>query len=393
MITVDEARRLLMGSVPVLAPEVLPLAVASGRYLAKAVTAPHDHPLFDQSAVDGYCFGWAPGVAQWHLVGRTAAGDAPHARLAAGQCLRIFTGAALPAGADTVVMQEHVTLDGDHMTHTDQRLVQGANVRQQGEQLRAGAVVLPAGHRLEAAAVGLLRSVGVDRVALHRTPKVAVVVTGNEFCTPDAPEPGRIFSSNGDMLHAAFRAEGLETSVHNTPDDREALAKTLGEALESHDLVVTTGGVSVGEMDLVRPVLEEDLGVHILFHKVAQKPGKPMLLGRRQERLVLGLPGNPRAVLVLFWLYVLPVVRALQGAAMPTLRSERLPLAGSLTTKGGRTEFRAAMVRDGQVQLLRDEGSHMLASLVQAEALAEVPPMPGDLHPWSDILVHHLPGR
>ncbi|MEZ4761124.1 MAG: molybdopterin-binding protein, partial [Flavobacteriales bacterium] len=166
------------------------------------------------------------------------------------------------------------------------------------------------------------------------------------------------------------------------------------EALEGADadLIITTGGVSVGDHDLVRSVLE-DLGAEIVVHGVAQKPGKPMLFAMLDGVPVFGLPGNSRAVMVLFWEYVLPFLRKLMGAADPFLRSEHLPLAEGLTVKGNRTEFRAACVREGRVELLRDEGSHMLRSLVEAEALAVIPSDQRDLRPGDRVEVHYLPGR
>jgi molybdopterin molybdotransferase len=388
MITVEEARSLLMKELVLLPEEERPLSKAFGCFTAHAITAPFDHPRFDQSAVDGYCFGWQPGVDQWHVVGTAAAGDAPSVTLAPGQCLRILTGAELPAGADTVVMQEHVDRRGDLLSHGDARLRSGANVRRRGEQLRVGDLVLEAGMRLNAPAAGLLLSAGIDRVVVRRQPRIGVVVTGNEFCPPGDPSPGRIFSSNGEMLLAALQAEGLTAELHHAPDDRETLRALLGNALRACDVVVTTGGVSVGDLDLVRPVLEE-LDTRIVLHGVAQKPGKPMLMGRWQEHLVMGLPGNPRAVLVLFWLYVLPALRAMQGAARPWLPSEELPLAEPARSKGGRSEFRAAQVRNGKACLLRDEGSHMLASLLHADALAEIP----GHGQGTTVRVHHLPQR
>jgi molybdopterin molybdotransferase len=259
-----------------------------------------------------------------------------------------------------------------------------------GEQVRAGEVVLDAGQLLGPQAVGLLRSVGVERVSVHQRPRIAVVVTGSEFAQGNDPAPGQIFSSNGDMLLACLRQEGLEGSLMHAPDEAEALNNTLHEAMHKNDLVITTGGVSVGDLDLVRPTLEE-LGTRIVFHKVAQKPGKPMLLGRRNNTLVLGLPGNPRAVLVLFWLYVLPAIRAMQGAARPGLHNEQLPLDKAMTVKGDRAEFRAARVQGGRVSLLQDQGSHMLASLLGADALAYLPMGANSFAPGDPVLVYYLP--
>lgn len=392
MLSVEAARNALLDSITVLPVEHVEVELAWGRFLSATVHAPFPHPRFTQSAVDGYCFAWNPSVDRWQVVGTAAAGDASRHPLGPDECMRIFTGAALPPGADTVVMQEFVQRQEGWIRHSDAKLKPGANVRHEGEQFKVGEPLLQPGARIDPVAIGLLRSAGVSQLAVHCRPRIAVVVTGNEFCTPDAPQPGRVFSSNGEMLQAALRAEGAMATLLHAPDDRTALCHVLSHALEGHELVITTGGVSVGELDLVRPALEE-LGTQVVFHKVAQKPGKPMLLGTWKDRLVMGLPGNPRAVMILYWMYVLPALRGMQGAPAPFLRTEQLPLADGLAYKGGRTEFRAAVVRNGQVKLLRDEGSHMLSSLLQAEALAEVPAAPGELRQGSEIRVHFLPPR
>ena len=297
----------------------------------------------------------------------------------------------LPEGADTVVMQEFVQRDGANITHSDDKLKAGGNVRRRGEQLKEGDVVLEAGHALTPELAGLLASVGVDQVQTAIRPKVTVLVTGSEFLAPGAKVvPGRIHSSNDVMLGAALERTGVTWRSSREPDDRQ----TLREALEGADadLIITTGGVSVGDHDLVRAVLE-DLGAEIVVHGVTQKPGKPMLFAMLDGVPVFGLPGNPRAVMVLFWEYVLPFLRKLMGAEEAFLRSAMLPLVDGLAVKGARTEFRAARIREGRVELLRDEGSHMLRSLVEAEALAVIPSDQRDLRPGDRVEVHFLPVR
>ena len=390
MIPWKEARDRIMAHAACLRTEKRPLEVAGLRYVVEPVRAACDHPLFDNSAVDGYAFGFGS-ERSWQVVGEVPAGGTFGRILMPGECVRIFTGAMLPEGADTVVMQEIVQRDGANITHSDDKLKAGGNVRRRGEQLKEGDVVLEAGHALTPELAGLLASVGVDQVQTAIRPKVTVLVTGSEFLAPGAKVvPGRIHSSNDVMLGAALERTGVTWRSSREPDDRQ----TLREALEGADadLIITTGGVSVGDHDLVRAVLE-DLGAEIVVHGVAQKPGKPMLFAMLDGVPVFGLPGNPRAVMVLFWEYVLPFLRKLMGAADPFLRSEHLPLAEGLTVKGDRTEFRAACVREGRVELLRDEGSHMLRSLVEAEALAVIPSDQRDLRPGDRLEVHYLPGR
>lgn len=390
MISVEEARQRIMEAVHRTPTRELGLVHAFGRHLAAQVSASHPHPLFDMSAVDGYALaGLAHGP--WRVVAALQAGDVPPAPLKPGECMRIFTGAMVPSGTEAVVMQEHVRRSEDQITMDASAPKPGANVRRQGEQMEPGDVLLEGGDRLGAAEVGLLASAGLRTVTVREVPLVAIVRTGGEFAEGDEPSPGRIFSSNELMLAAALHAEGIGTSgrIHTPGDERDELRRSLSLALEESDVVVTTGGVSVGEHDLVRSVLEA-LGARIVLHGVKQKPGKPMLFATYGRKAVFGLPGNPRAVLVAWHLYVLPFLRAMQGDTRPWPKAELLPLAQPLQWKGGRTEFRAGMLRDAQVHLLADEGSHMLAGMTAAEVLVELPFEGGALAQGMNVTVHHL---
>lgn len=386
MIGVEEAKRRMMAAVRKLPAEPVALSDALGRFIAEEVIAPFDHPLFDCSAMDGYAF--ACGASQWRVVGEVTAGDAFPRALAAGECVRIFTGAMIPEGADTVVMQELVQQNGDQITHTDVRLKRGGNVRYKGEQLRAGEVVLERGVTVDAAAIGLLASVGVREVRVAARPRVALLITGNEFADGATPPPGKIFGSNGVMLQSALRKEGIEAMVVHAGDDREALIAAWKELVQANDLIISTGGVSVGDHDLIPPTLK-DLHADIRFHGVMQKPGKPMLLAMLGGTVVFGLPGNPRAVMVLFMEYVRPFLRAMQGCAAPWMRSDVLPVDRELRVKGERAEFRAAHVEGGKVRLLADEGSHMLRSITEANAIAFIPAEVREMKAGDPIEVHY----
>jgi len=388
MISVEEAKALLMSKVYRLPAEGKPLR--SGGYAAKEVFAPHDHPLFDCSAVDGYAFAFDTDMKAWNVVGEVPAGRVFAGELKPGECLRIFTGALVPASVDTVVMQEFVQREDDRITHTDVKLKAGGNVRKKGEQVRAGDRLLEAGARLDAVAIGLLASCGIREVAQYVTPRVAVIVTGDEFSADATPAPGRIFSSNDVMLLAALTEQGINGELLHAKDSTDALLGAFGKASVNADLVITTGGASVGDHDLIKPVLEA-MGATIHFHGVAQKPGKPMLFATLGEKPIIALPGNPRAVMILFWEFVLPFLRAIQGARDPWLRTEHLPITHAVTLKGDRAEFRAAQVKDGRVTLLADEGSHMLRSLVDADVLAYFPATMRTVNTNEPVEVHHLP--
>ena len=393
MISVSEAKRLMMAAVPDPVVIDLPIAKASDHFAGSDIRAPFDHPLFNCSAVDGYAFHFEDVHGPMQVCDEVQAGGTLDNAVGPAQCVRIFTGAEVPEGADTVVMQEYCTRDGDMITVDDARLVRGGNIRKQGEQIKAEGTVVVKGTFLNASAIGLLASVGVVTVPVGRVPEVSIIRTGGEFTEPGAtPAPGKIFSSNDLMLSVALK-EVLSCAgneVFTARDSMDELRWSFERALEVSEVVICTGGVSVGDHDLVLPVLQQ-MGAELIFHCVAQKPGKPMLFARINGKFVFGLPGNPRAVMVLFWEYVVLFLQAMQGAADPGLKSNVLKLRDPLVVKGDRAEFRAAIVRDGHVELLRDEGSHMLHSLVHADVLAYVPENRRSYLKDYPIEVHWLP--
>ncbi len=389
MISVEEAKRIMMEHAQALVPGDMALSSANG-FVVEDVIAPYDHPLFDMSAVDGYAFRWSSGVSTWDVVGEVAAGEHLLRELAPGECARIFTGAMVPMGADTIVMQEFVQRTGDRITHSDNRLNQGGNIRKKGEQLQRGRVVLTAGERLDAAAKGLLASVGVFRVKSIRSPGVSVIITGSEFSTGPVPEPGQIFGSNDVMLEALIAQAGATTELVHVPDEMVVLEEAITRAVANSDVVISTGGASVGDHDLVHAAIER-CGGRTVFHGVAQKPGKPMLFAMFGDKPFFGLPGNPRAVAVLFWEYVLPFLRTMKGAKDPWLIGDVLPVTHTVNVKGDRAEFRAAQVQGGKVTLLPDEGSHMLRSLVDGNALAYLPAHQRSINVGDELEIHYLP--
>lgn len=390
MISVEEARRMIMAKVSLGAVGNLSMSDAAGAYTAADVVAPYEHPLFDMSAVDGYAFQFDTEVERWMISGTVAAGASLALGLKKGECVRIFTGAMLPVGSDTVVMQEFVNVDDGSITHRDMRLVRGSNVRRRADQVKRGEAILAKGTRISPAVIGLLASVGVEAIPVVLRPEVAVLVTGDEFIRDRKFVQGRIFSSNDHTLNAALRADGIPSVISHVADDIKALDDAIAQAAELNDVIITTGGASVGDHDLIHDAVVRAGGT-IHFHGVAQKPGKPMLFATIHGKPFFGLPGNPRAVLVLFYEYVLPFLRAMQGAVAPFLPSEYLPTATAIQLKGDRAEFRAARVRGGRVEMLGDEGSHMLRTLVEANAIVQ---LAADRRTWSTgdpVEVHYLP--
>ncbi|MEO8066511.1 MAG: molybdopterin molybdotransferase MoeA [Flavobacteriales bacterium] len=390
MISVEEARRILLQHVPACRSAFLFPDQVHGQHLVNDVYGQHPFPLFDMSAVDGYAVcGDGP---QWKVVGNVPAGATYDLSLSSGECVRIFTGAMVPEGTSAVIMQEYCGSDGDTAVHNGAPPAVGTNIRRKAESLRAGELLLRKGTRMGPASIGLLTSVGVQQVEVFAKPDVGVVRTGSEFMDEGALQAGRIFSSNEWMLAAALDAEGVfvESGLITVGDNSADLSDAIVAALEETDVLITTGGASVGDHDLVEPVLRA-LGAEIHFHGVAQKPGKPMLFATLMGKPVFALPGNPRAVMVLYWEYVLPFLHAMQGSPEPWLGGDRLPISHATTVKGNRAEFRAARVKGGQVTLLADEGSHMLRSLVDADALAYIPSAVRVLEAGDPIEVHYLP--
>jgi molybdopterin molybdotransferase len=289
-------------------------------------------------------------------------------------------------------MQERVTRDGDVLRINSEAPPPGANIRRRGEQFTAGELLLTQGLRLTPPAIGLLASAGYEEVEASFKPWVTVVRTGGEFIEQGRDTAGRIHSSNEWMLFAALHQELCEVEeegAYIAGDDETELTNVLRQAAAA-DVVITTGGVSVGDHDLLAAVLQK-MGARIHFHGVAQKPGKPMLFAELDGKPVFCLPGNPRAVMVLYWTYVLPFLRAMQGDPDPGPRTDMLPLATALRCKGDRTEFRAARLQGGSVHPLPDEGSHMLRSLTSADALLVLPPGERELREGDPVEVHLIP--
>jgi len=350
---VDEARAAIAAALqPVLESEELPLAQALSRVLAGDLLSPIDVPPHDNSAMDGYAFDGAAlredAALELVLVGTAFAGAPWAGTLAPGQCLRIMTGAVMPAGCDTVVPQELCSLQEGRVTIAPKLMKRGENRRRRGEDLACGRVALPAGRLLRPADLGLLASLGLQRVAVRRRVRVALFSTGDEVREPGQPlPPGCIYDSNRASLRAALQRLNCEViDLGLVPDDPAALRATFTRALDEADAVLTSGGVSVGEADHTRALLAE-LG-DVAFWKVAMRPGRPFAFGplRGPGRPVwlFALPGNPVAALVTFYAFVREALLRLGGATPQPLPTLRLPCTTPIRKRPGRTEFQRAIV-------------------------------------------------
>ena len=382
LISIDEALRLVLDRVERLPAQTRGLETAAGRVLAEDAAATVDLPPFDSSAMDGFALRSSDTPGRLPVVHRIAAGAPAPRSLEAGEAMGIATGGLVPEGADAVVPFEYVVED-DNTIEVEQPVEPGANVRPAGGDIGVGETVVEAGARLEARHLAALAAAGIPEVRVARRPRAAVVVTGSELRRPGEPlEPGQIYEANGILLEAQLASAGAEVERASPVVDEEAAHRAaLAQGLEA-DVLVTSGGVSVGPHDLVRAILAE-LGVEEVFWGVSVKPGKPISFGVAGNRLVFGLPGNPVSVLVGFELFVRPALLALQGSADPGPRFERGVLGSQLPRSAGRDELVRARVRqrsDGPVlDPLAGRESHMIARAAGADALVLIPRGDGDL--------------
>jgi molybdopterin molybdotransferase len=380
MLTFNEALSRLLATAAPLGAERVSLEEASGRVLAEDVHAATPMPPFDYSAMDGYAVaaGDLEGGGPWELPvkGESAAGGTPPA-FARGTACRILTGAALPEGADAVIPQEDVDRR-DQTVMIRSAVTRGASVRRRGDDLAEGALALPRGARLHPGRIAMAAALDRPHLMVARRPVVSVLCSGDELRSPGEPgRAGSIPESNGYFVAAAARAAGAIVRIGPfVRDDREAATRAVVEALRGSDLVITVGGVSVGDHDVIRPALEA-AGVTLDFWRVAIKPGKPLAVGRRGPTHVLGLPGNPASASLTFLLFGSPLLRALQGDAAPIPARIRAPVLGSLQRKAGREEFLRAQleVTGGEIgaRLALNQASGAVTSFAYADALVVVP--------------------
>ncbi len=394
LISIAEARRRVLAAITPLGTEPVPVADALDRALAQDVVAAADVPPFASSAMDGYAVEPGPAGRELRLAGESRAGTPSERPLGAGEAVRISTGGAVPDGATAVIRQEDTKADGETVLLRT-AVEAGDNVRPAGDVMRAGARILSRGAWLRAAELGAAVSAGAATVEVGRRPRVKVLSTGDELRDPGEPlGPGEIHNSNAPMLTAlAAHSGALTGAAGRLPDDRAATEAGLAAALEGQDVVIVSGGVSVGPHDHVKPALAA-LGVEQVFWGVALQPGKPTWFGARGERLVFGLPGNPVSAAVTFALFAVPALAALQGAAVQ--RREQTARLGAAVRGNARREqaLRVRLERrDGELLAIPNgaQGSHVITSLLGADALALIPPGPDEVPAGTVVALAPLP--
>lgn len=384
MLELDEARDRILALIEPLPAETISLSQATGRIVAEKIDTPIDLPPFDSSAMDGYAV-CASDLSQagpdrpvsLRLSGQVAAGEVFQSSVKPGNCVRVFTGSALPEGADAVVMQEEtrwVAEQGAEVLFLESIKPWG-NVRLRGEDVRRGGELVSRGARLTVGRIGLLAACGIGEISVHRQPIIGVLATGSELREAGAPLlPGQIYESNRVCLASLLRQAGAIPRLFPLIEDTlEETGMGLQIALAECDGVVTTGGVSVGAFDWVKEAFEQ-LGGTLDFWKVAMKPGKPFAFGRYQDRFLFGLPGNPVSAFVSFLLLARPALLRLQGADDVLLPRFYGILAEPVVNRGERRHFmRVTLNPDGKVRLAGAQASHILSSLAAANGLVDVP--------------------
>lgn len=381
MISVAEAKNILQRLELTRVSVSVPIQEAQGLFLAKDIVSPMAVPSFDNSAMDGYAFIWQEGLRELRVVGEVSAGSTVIQTLEPGEAVRIFTGAPFPKGADTVIVQEKALRKGVMLRFDPSDAEKGRNIRYRGTQCQAADQIAGAGSKVTPGMVSLLASVGVSSLEVWRAPRVSVMVTGNELVeVGSALRHGEIYNSNGPAL--SFWLKSLDVQVVQevrATDVKSQVIETLREALEHSDLVLITGGISVGDYDFVREAIEEN-GVEELFYKLRQRPGKPLFAGRKSGKIVFALPGNPGPVLSCFMHYVKPLIQSWKGDAEAWEAFELLPLAEGFQKKKPLTHFLSASKTGGKVRILQGQESFNLSALTAASGYVEIPEESGDLN-------------
>jgi molybdopterin molybdotransferase len=372
MIQVDKALSIIAENSIKMPVRKVKVNKSLGYILAETVYAPIAMPPFRQSAMDGYAFTHSENK-QYDVIGISQAGDNDKHKIKDSQAIRIFTGAFVPDSVDTVVMQEHVTVDGDSIT-IDKMPEPNANVRAKGEQVNEGDIMLEKNTLLTPAGIGFLACLGIREVSVYSKPKVAILVTGNELVQPGKKlKLGKIFESNSIMLQAALETTGIKkVKVFRVKDDLKATKKVLKKLLEKYDMILVSGGISVGDYDFVKEALLKN-GVEELFYKINQKPGKPLFFGSKEEKLIFALPGNPASSLTSFYVYVLPALKKMMGFEDIHLKRIVRKLSTAVINTTGKTLFLKALYDETHVSVLDSQSSAMLNTFATANSLLFVP--------------------
>lgn len=394
--SVNQARQFIQQFLsPVSATEILPIRESLGRVLSADIISPNNVPNYNNSAMDGFAFKYSEGVKIIKIIGTAFAGKPFNGEIKAGECVKIMTGAILPASADSVVMQEHVVIKGESITLL-RDIKPGANVRMAGEDLSLGQVVLARGHLMRPADLGLVASLGIGEVSAYKKVKVAFFSTGDELISIGKPlAEGQIYDSNRYTLFGMLSRLKLDIlDLGAIPDDPKRLEATLLEAANEHNVVITSGGVSVGEADHMKALLAQH--GQVLFWKINMKPGRPLAYGKIGNAHYFGLPGNPVATMVTFYQFVREAIITLMGATYQPPPLFRVECTEPIKKATGRTEFQRGLLYDvggiWKVKPTGAQGSAILSSMSQANCFIVLDESTGNLDAGASVQVQLLDG-
>lgn len=368
MISVQEAFSILKNNLPESKEVEIPLLHARKHVLSQSLYSPINMPPFRQSAMDGFAL-CLHNSLEYEIIGEIKAGDRHQLNLLPGQAVKIFTGAAVPDTAQVVIQIEKVSTN-ENILKLQEHPKLGANIRPIGEQIAVGDLALEKGVDLNAAAIGFLAGLGFTSVKVFQKPTIGILITGNELEKPGNPlEYGKVYESNGVMLESALKDGFYEAvTLYEVNDNFENTKNKLQQALSENDVVLVSGGISVGDYDFVAHALKE-LEVETLFYKVNQKPGKPLFAGRIKDKMVFALPGNPAACLTCFYVYVLPSLAILSGKAIDYNQIDQKKISHDYTVNNSRCQFLKAHVDGDAVTILSHQASSMLNSFSIANSL------------------------
>ena len=392
-IQVSDARKLIRDSIKTPDPIKVSINAAAGLILAEDIFSLIDVPPFNQSSMDGYAInyqGWKK-KETLKIVGLAQAGLAGLDPLQSDEARRIFTGAVVPHGSDTVVMQEKVDVYDGKLTIKDNNLDSGQNVRIQGSEAKKGEIAMEKGHLLNPSAIGFLAGLGIHELMVYPAPTISIILTGNELQQPGlALNYGQVYESNSYALNAAIREAGiLNVDVFSAEDDLKILIEVLAIALQNSNLVLLTGGVSVGDYDFVIRAAEAN-GVEQVFHKIKQKPGKPIYFGKKGEKYVFGLPGNPASVLTCFYEYVYPAIGLLGNRQKEMIKMNAV-LESDIKKPVGMTHFLKAYYNGKTVKELKAQESFRLSSFAKSNCLIELEAEQSEFKAGEEVEIHLLP--
>ncbi|WP_339653281.1 gephyrin-like molybdotransferase Glp [uncultured Salegentibacter sp.] len=375
MISVEQAKKILAENAERGHIIEKSLGECLGLILAEDIYSPIDVPSFDNSAMDGYAMNFDDTNRSWEVSNIIQAGDTFETNIAPGKAARIFTGAKIPKGTNTVIPQELIeTIEEGQISYNGDKISTGSNVRLKGSQSKKNSLILEKGQVLGAGQIGLLASVGVAQVMVFSPPKVGFIVTGNELKEPGTPlQDGEIYNSNGPMLEALLKESGVkQIQSYKAADDKESLQKIIDQALIENDILLLSGGISVGDYDYVKECLNT-AKVKELFYKIKQRPGKPMFAGKIEQKLIFALPGNPASVHSCFIQYVRPSIKHWLGKTEVWEADHNLEITEDIPKKPGFTHFMKGKKSGHKVELLKGQQSFNLQAFATAECLLELP--------------------